>query len=218
MAVVSSRKSLIGGKADRILGATAVAVAAATGAGMVGTESQADADVVYFIGVNINIPSNIDGVYLDVVTGQTGTAGFAGYDVNPYSATTMNFFSPGGTNHGFVQAAAGGGTASLAYGTQIDATRTFANAAASITNEPWVLNASNLVGFRFTHEGTGQLHYGWMEIAISSALNAQPRTLVSYAYENTPGVAITAVPEPTALGLLAAGAVGLFARRRRRIA
>ena len=29
------------------------------------------------------VPFNIDGFYLNVVTGATGTASFAGYDINP---------------------------------------------------------------------------------------------------------------------------------------
>jgi hypothetical protein len=45
-----------------------------------------------------------------------------------------------------------------------------------------------------------------------------PGTLVDYAFESDAGVGIAAgagIPEPTSLGLLAVGAAGLVARRRK---
>lgn len=220
-------ESKVGLRADRILGLTAAAAAAATGAGVVGDASVAQADIVYSGVVNINIPSNIDGVYLNVVTGQTGTsgAGVAGWDVNPYSGTTMNFF--GSTGGGYVRS--GGSsltlTDNLAPGFLIDANAnaggTWGSGAAESTGSTaFNLNSSdNIVGFRFIHEGNGnQVHYGWMRIALSGTFTDQPRTLVEYAYESNAGVGIQAgaVPEPTSLSILALGALGLVARRRRR--
>lgn len=220
MATLTSRKSMICGRADRLLGATAAAVAAATGAGLVGTESQADADVTYRIGVNINVPSNIDGVYLNVTSGATGTLGGSvpGWDVNPYGAAANQFFSAfAGGN--FVSAVGGGNPMSLAYGTNVDGTNLFGGSTAAVAQgvNGWVVG-DNILGFRFTHDGTNQTHYGWMLLNVTNFTGGQPRTIVSYAFENTPGAAITAVPEPSTFGFLAAGAVGLLAARRRRVA
>jgi PEP-CTERM motif-containing protein len=67
-------------------------------------------------------------------------------------------------------------------------------------------------GFMF--DMGGQEHYGWVRMEISSS------TLIAYdfAYESAPGTAIVAgaVPEPSSLALLAAGAGGMAFRRRRK--
>jgi nitrate reductase gamma subunit len=76
---------------------------------------------------------------------------------------------------------------------------------------------SNLVGFRFVNEATGQTHYGWMRILLGGAgLAAQPRSIIEYAFESSAGVGIGAgviVPAPGAIALL--GLAGLVSRRRR---
>lgn len=62
------------------------------------------------------------------------------------------------------------------------------------------------------------VHFGWVRVDIDNA-NAV-FNVVDFAYESVAGVGITAgaIPEPSTLGLLAAGAAGLAARRRRRVA
>jgi len=223
-------ESKVGLRADRILAMTAATAAAATGSGLVGDATEAQADIVYRGVVNINIPSNIDGVYLNVVTGTTGSLGgsVAGWDINPYSGTTMNFFSPDSANTGGFVRAGGSSTTltdNLAPGFLIDANAntggTWGNSAAESTGATaFNLNSSdNIVGFRFVNEANGnQVHFGWMRISLAESFTAQPRTLVEYAYESNAGVGIQAgaVPEPTSLSILALGALGLVARRRRR--
>ena len=51
----------------------------------------ADAAIVYSGVVSISIPDNIDGVYLNVVTGASGAVLPAGWDVNPYTAAAGQF-------------------------------------------------------------------------------------------------------------------------------
>ena len=67
--------------------------------------------------------------------------------------------------------------------------------------------------------GGGDVRYGWARVDVTADNNGTA-TLFSYAYEETPNTAIAAgaVPEPSALGLLAAGggAIALANRRRRR--
>ena len=44
---------------------------------------------------NLVIPANFDGLYINVATQGTGTSATStsGWDINPYGATTLNFFA-----------------------------------------------------------------------------------------------------------------------------
>jgi hypothetical protein len=61
---------------------------------------------------------------------------------------------------------------------------------------------------------SSDVFYGFADITVNADYTL---TLNAFAYENVPGVAITAVPEPRALVLMAAGLalVGAALRRRR---
>ena len=89
------------------------------------------------------------------------------------------------------------------------------------SNSQWTEAPTNTgyVGVRFR---IGQnTHYGWMRLTINpqgpAGTNPRAITLHEFAYESTPNAGIAAgVPEPTSLGLLALGSLGLAAHRRRR--
>lgn len=201
----------------------ACAVVAAS-ASVLGGASEADAAIVWSGVVNIAIPSTTDGVYLNVITGQSGATGtgVSGWDVNPYGGTGLNFFQAAGG--GYVRGLGSSATLvdNLAFGTQINASSVFGSGTSgSETTGATAFqpgSMSNLVGFRFVNEATGQTHYGWMRILLGgSGLASQPRAIIEYAYENIAGVGIGAgqiIPAPGAIALL--GLAGLTARRRRR--
>jgi len=225
MVAVSSRKTMICGRADKILGATAAAIAAAAGAGIVGTETTVDADIVNRINVNIPIPNSFAGVYLNVLTGVTGGSGGGtpGWNLNPYGATYLRWFT--GNGGGVVLRTGGGGVANIPYGTLVGPTPGFGGFSATGSvpdafttgNEPWNPSSSdNIIGFRFTNAVTSTTNYGWMHLSMGATFS-DPRTIISYGFEDS-GLAITAVPEPSTLGLLVSGAIGLIASRRRRVA
>jgi MYXO-CTERM domain-containing protein len=164
---------------------------------------------------NLAIPANFDGLYINIETQATGTSasGVAGWDINPYGASTLNFFYGTGTT--YVRTQGSGGPSSLAEGTVISASSTFANAttavisSAGVGSNGWSINAINYFGFRFTNAAGATLYgFGKMQVGAS----ATERTLLSLSYEDS-GAAIT-VPAPGALALL--GVAGLAGTRRRR--
>jgi hypothetical protein len=87
----------------------------------------------------------------------------------------------------------------------------------------WSIAHTGFAGFRFTTSGSHQTDYGWVRLEYTEGTNglAKSITAVDWAYD-TSGAPITAgdvgAPEPstTALAILAAGAAGVAALRRRR--
>lgn len=181
-----------------------------------GVAVSANAAIV-FQSVNIAIPNNIDGVYLNVVTLAQGTAGgsVAGWDVNPYSAVAGQFNLWGPTTNTWL---AVGGNYNLAFGTMIqgaDAAFTRPGGATNVGTQVALNSDQNLFGFRFVNEANGnQVHFGWMRISFGA--NAGFRTITEIGYESVAGVGIGAgvVPAPGALALL--GLAGVAGKRRRR--
>ena len=196
--------------------------AAAAAAVVVGS---ANAAIVHSGIVNIEIASTTNGLYLNVITGANNIPGnggggtVPGWDINPWSSTTLNFFNPSNPTGGvYVRTStATPGVSNLAAGTLIGASSLYTSGAAQTTgSNPFNLNSSdNIVGFRFFNEASSTIHYGWFRVSLAGTLAAQPRTLVEYAYESEAGVAIAAgaIPAPGAIALL--GLAGLAGRRRR---
>ena len=206
---------------EMISGLRKSAVALAAGAGFFLAASQAQAVPVFSGPVSIAIPATTDGLYLNVLTGVTNTTfpGTAGWDVNPYGETSLNFWTNAAmaANGGYVgTAGVGGAITRLTLGTSIGAASTFLTGAQFPAASTWNLNSSNnYVGFRFLNEGNGLVHYGYMQIALG-ANTVTGRTIVGYAFENVPGASITVVPEPSTYALMGLGLAGLMVAARRR--
>jgi len=147
--------------------------------------------------VSIAIPDNIDGVYLNLVTGQSGAAAPAGWDINPYTAAAGQFNLWGvNTNVWFAPSGVVAGPYPLATGTVVQgaAAAFFRPGGGTNVGTQVTLNSDqNYFGVRFPNEGNGGLfHFGYIQVSFGAT--AATRTIVRYAYEN---VAETAITIPT---------------------
>ena len=182
----------------------------------------ADASIVYSGAVNILIPATTAGVYLNVQTGvnNPNPAAVPGWDVNPYGSTNLTLFNPAAPSGGVYEGAAS--AFNLAPGTPV----TPAGPYSSGLYGPLNLNSdNNYVGFRFQNEAAAnQTQYGWFQIHLGASSTDPARAIIGYAFENTGAninVGDTGVPEPTTtalLGVMAAGALGVRAWRKRKAA
>lgn len=198
-----------------VRGAVAATALAAVMAGA------AQAAVVTYAGPPIPIPKDIDGLYLNVVTGATG-AGVFGWDFNAYfNNTTFAFFAQGAgqPQHGYV--GSGPTINTLSIGTVVGPASTFTsgNVNGGFTNPVFGSPGGDFfVGFRFINESNANsVHFGYAQVR-TSAPDGFPAQLVTYSFESTPNVAITVVPEPSTYAMMLAGlaAVAGFAARRRK--
>ena len=164
----------------------------------------------------LTVPSSLEGIYLNLVTGATSTTAVpvAGWDFNPYNnGPGLTFYSP------VLIAGQGtlisGSTAaqSLLGGELIGGSGLYQSAQVSGTD--FRLVSGRYAGLRFYNEATSQLNYGWAKLS-TTATTGFPAAILGYAYEDS-GAAIVAgaIPEPSALGLLITSAIGLIGRRRR---
>ena len=188
-------------------------------AGLLGAALPAQAIVVSSGPVSIAVPDDIDGVYLNMVTGAFGAVPPVGYDINPYSAFAGQFNLWGATTTTWL-ATSGvvAGPYPIAPGTSISAAGLFfrpgggTNVGTQVT-----LNATNLFGVQFLNEGPAITNYGW--VAMTFGASAGVRTITGWAYETTGAEILAgAVPEPGSYAMLLAGlaVVGGVAARSRK--
>ena len=176
----------------------------------------ANAAIVQWSNANLVIPATIDGLYINVETRATGSAGsaVAGWDLNPYSATSLTWFNATGTGMLRYPGATTGSAGNLAAGTVVGATGSYGSGAVTVGAAAgnWVLNSVNIFGFRFT-AADGLTHYGYGFMSVGAAITT--RTITDLFYEDVANTSITvaAVPAPGALALL--GLAGFASRRRR---
>lgn len=179
-----------------------------------GVAQSSPASIVYSGTVNIPIPNDSGGVYLNVVTRVTGSTRGAtpGWDINPYFGANL-FFTEA---PGYATVDDGTGfnrVANLAAGTLIDSANATNNHSGDGSNFP-TSAPGGYYGFRFRDESAGNaLRYGWAQVIRGGA--GQNGTIVAYAYENSgAGIPAGAIPTPGSLGVLALGAAALTGRRR----
>ncbi len=187
------------------------------------TPVAANADIVYSGLLNLSVPANIDGVYLNFVTGLTGTSAAAvpGASFNPYLTSTglvIFWNNPTGVTTSAGVSLDGGTTfAALAANSLISAGSTFLSSAQSAATPSWRAGTDAYLGVRFVNSSTLAVNYGWVHLTTTGTTGF-PATVVAEGYEST-GASIlagqtTAVPEPSTYAFLGMMATGAFAVRR----
>jgi len=147
----------------------------------------------------VSVPANIDGVYLNVVTGATGTSGsgVSGWDINLYQtgASALYFFWPTTPASSFGGVATGTVYDSLTAGATVSSAQTYsvASGGGGPTNyvnwQTTTAQTGRYLGVRFYNEATSAINYGWLQMDTGAA-SGFPATINQFCYENT-GAAIT---------------------------
>lgn len=188
------------------------------------TASNAYAGLVTF-STPINVPNTFAGVYINLLTGATGTTpgSVPGWDFGPWgSSNSLAFFwssAPGGTSGG-VAGSTGGPYLDLAPGTVISAASTFSTSAAAAQTTAFQTGGTHILGFRFFNESTSAINYGYLTLATTSP-QGFPATITGWTFENSGGAitvpSASVVPEPAswAMMMLGFGAMGAAMRRNR---
>ncbi len=214
--------------------------AAGLAAGFVGAVTTADASVVFvnfnqtFVDSNttdtsftlFNFDLNNDGT-VDFQLGQRIGAGTGGVIiVRPTTTPSLQVIGISSSGYNYGSRLAAGANIGGTTNNFISLNGTGFGQRASLVsgngfpNSEWVSASGPSTGFlgiKFTVGGV--LVNGYLQLSISDGTGATPRalTVIRAAYETSGGAITTvAVPEPsTTLGLLALGATGLVAYRRR---
>jgi hypothetical protein len=202
----------------------ACSAAALGAAAWFSSQSQARAEVVYSGLVNLPIfPSAVNGgVYFDLENPANFAQGTrpAGWDMNPYQAGWSIYMGRPSTG---VVLATPDTAADLPLGTLIDGTQSFSGITPYNTgfygDSGIPTGATGYLGFRFDPESVAgvQTWYGWLRMTAGNNTTGVNGNVLDWAYDNTgAGIMVGQVPEPSALSLLAMGAAGMLALRRRR--
>ncbi|MGE9296505.1 MAG: PEP-CTERM sorting domain-containing protein [Puniceicoccales bacterium] len=174
--------------------------------------------------VNIDIPGDFTGVFIDIQTGSFSTV-----DDSDFQSSDVNFFFGGsGVANGpsFQPVRTGVGNldpiANLAPGTVVDSSLLLATGFGGSENTHIGLDLDQFqlgeVGFLGFHiDIAGELHYGCMRVDLGNV--GEPGMVLDWVYNDTPGMGVTVVPEPghyaMIIGLAGISALAVYRRKRK---
>lgn len=151
--------------------------------------------------VPIAVPQDGTGIYLNLITGASGTSGGAvtGWDFNPYDRGLpgISFWFNNDATKGAVWD--GTNISVLASGATIGPASTFTNGVADPASALWrTSNTGKYLGIRVYNEGTSTMNYGWVQLNTGAAGGGFPATINAFCFQNN-GTAITAGTTPVSL-------------------
>ncbi len=172
--------------------------------------------------VDIDIPGGLDGVYINIGTGDFQTAAD-----DSFAVTDLNFYTGGfalRSSGDFLPARTGilgtDAIVNLALGSEVDSSLSFAPAGVGVSNThmgtgsgQFEAGQEGYLGFIFAENG-GPEYYGWMRATLT---NNGIGSVHEWAFENSSSgapITVGAVPEPSTALLVVLGCAGLFRRRR----
>lgn len=204
---------------DSVKSQLGLCAAAVAGTAAIGAEADG-ALVLTNANTSIPVPQTTAGVYLNLITGATGTSGasVSGWDFNPYNtASGLGFYWSGtliaGQRSGGVETAVGSALyADLTAGGTVGPASTFTSAIQG-TSANFRSSGDKVLGLRFVNENTGVFNYGYLTITTTGN-SGFPATITGWVYDDAGASVTYPIPEPSAgLLLLTAGAAAM--RRRR---
>lgn len=181
--------------------------------------TQAPAAIIYSGLQNIAIPTDFEGVYIDLDTGASSTSVFSGWDINPFFggaaiANSANFQPArfGTSNDDPIMR--------LNYGDIIDGSLLYSTGEGGsgypvshlgFSSNQFAPGVEGYLGFMFTTSSSDGPYYGWMRVVLTN--DTSGGIIKDWAYDDT-GAPIS-VPEPGRLSFLLLGMLGLIKRRHR---
>jgi hypothetical protein len=197
--------------------------------------SVSQAALVYFDGLEIPIPTNFNGVFIDIEAGTSSTSTFASADVNFFfggdgisndadfsAATPTAQFRRTGTS--MFDPAVTSAENDIIDGTTVAFSTGFGGSGSSPNDHlgtgagQFAVGTRNYLAFSLLLPDGGSgttTHYGYLEVTLTD--NAAGGVIHGWVYDDTPDAPVTVVPipEPSA-ALLTTLALAFVAIRRRR--
>lgn len=192
--------------------------------------STAHGQIVYSGIQDIAIPTDLDGVYLDLNTGTTSTSSFAGWDINPfyggYAIANSPTFQPGRLTSAVDSQVLNLTSGALSGPSSFSVASTYAGSEGHLGYGAgqFVPGTEGYIGFQFDPGGGNGPYYGWMRVVLTA--NSAGGLIRDWAYQMD-GTLITVgytgsvpVPESKDGPLVGVGLLGVLAlaqiRRARR--
>ena len=143
--------------------------------------------------INLDVPDDFDGVYLNWADGSHCTDGACGGDLNLYALDTdgtLHFYWPNGDGGVGTETATSAVYSILASGDTVGPASNFTAVGGDADTANWAAGVNGFLGFRFACTGPASgVCYGYANLTTTAPLGF-PATVVHYAYDKS-GAAIT---------------------------